>query len=227
MHMPVNAAVRAIVCSPGKAAPLGVLCLRIGASIFLYQVRRHSPTKRIQYNCHGAGESRFNGVCILTLQKKEKLSAVLYRLIERTVSRWRRENRRFQFIASIDASESRIWTDRHHVTTVTRWIGSKSELGYEEIDTASRGFKEGILHRTYSGCGCMKNLVVGILSYLISKTISNDHATVLFIVCVVFYPFQFKESRFSLYATSPNSCVSSSSWSSTFDESVRHTVEEF
>ena len=29
--MPVNTAVRAVVRSPGKAAPLGVLCLRAGA----------------------------------------------------------------------------------------------------------------------------------------------------------------------------------------------------
>ena len=29
--MPVNTAVRAVVRSPGKAAPLGVLCLRVGA----------------------------------------------------------------------------------------------------------------------------------------------------------------------------------------------------
>ena len=31
IHMPVNTAVRAVVRSPGKAAPLGVLCLRVGA----------------------------------------------------------------------------------------------------------------------------------------------------------------------------------------------------
>ena len=33
-HMPVNAAVRVVVRSPGKAAPLGVLCLRVGAFTF-------------------------------------------------------------------------------------------------------------------------------------------------------------------------------------------------
>ena len=31
MHMPVNTAVRAVVRSPGKAAPLGLLCLRVSA----------------------------------------------------------------------------------------------------------------------------------------------------------------------------------------------------
>ena len=34
MHMPVNTAVRAVVRSPGKAVPLGVLCLRVGAFTF-------------------------------------------------------------------------------------------------------------------------------------------------------------------------------------------------
>ena len=32
--MPVNTAVRAVVRSPGKAAPLGLLCLRVGAFTF-------------------------------------------------------------------------------------------------------------------------------------------------------------------------------------------------
>ena len=31
MHVPENTAVRAVVHSPGKAAPLGGLCLRVGA----------------------------------------------------------------------------------------------------------------------------------------------------------------------------------------------------
>ena len=31
MHMPVNTAARAVVRSPGKTAPLAVLCLRVGA----------------------------------------------------------------------------------------------------------------------------------------------------------------------------------------------------
>ena len=36
MHIPVNTAVRAVVHSPDKAAPLGVLCLREGAfTVFL------------------------------------------------------------------------------------------------------------------------------------------------------------------------------------------------
>ena len=34
MHMSVNTAVRVVVRSPGKAAPLGVLCLRVGAFTF-------------------------------------------------------------------------------------------------------------------------------------------------------------------------------------------------
>ena len=33
-YMPVNAAVGAVVPSPGNAAPLGVLCLRVGAFTF-------------------------------------------------------------------------------------------------------------------------------------------------------------------------------------------------
>ena len=36
MHMPVNTAVRAVVRSPGKAAPLVVLCLRVGAFTFFF-----------------------------------------------------------------------------------------------------------------------------------------------------------------------------------------------
>ena len=32
--MPVNTAVRAVVCSPGKAARLGALCLRVDAFTF-------------------------------------------------------------------------------------------------------------------------------------------------------------------------------------------------
>ena len=32
--MLVNTAIRAVVRSPGKAAPLGVLCLRVGARTF-------------------------------------------------------------------------------------------------------------------------------------------------------------------------------------------------
>ena len=32
MHMPVNTPAHSVVRSPGKAAPLGVLCLRVGAS---------------------------------------------------------------------------------------------------------------------------------------------------------------------------------------------------
>ena len=32
--MPANTAVRAVVRSPGKAAPLGVLCMRVGAFTF-------------------------------------------------------------------------------------------------------------------------------------------------------------------------------------------------
>ena len=35
LHMPVNSAVRAVVRSPGKAAPLGVLCLRLGAFTYV------------------------------------------------------------------------------------------------------------------------------------------------------------------------------------------------
>ena len=35
MHNPLNTAARAVVRSPGKAAPLGVLCLRKGAFTFL------------------------------------------------------------------------------------------------------------------------------------------------------------------------------------------------
>ena len=38
MHMPVNTAVRAVARPPGKAAPLGVLCLRVGAFTFLFYV---------------------------------------------------------------------------------------------------------------------------------------------------------------------------------------------
>ena len=36
MHTPVNTAVRAVVRSPGKAAPLEVLRLRVGTFTFLY-----------------------------------------------------------------------------------------------------------------------------------------------------------------------------------------------
>ena len=35
-HMPVNTTVRAVVRSPGRAAPLGVLCLRVGAFTFFF-----------------------------------------------------------------------------------------------------------------------------------------------------------------------------------------------
>ena len=39
MHMPVNTAVRAVVRSPGKAAPLGVLGMRVGTLTSLYILR--------------------------------------------------------------------------------------------------------------------------------------------------------------------------------------------
>ena len=40
--MPVLTAVRAVVRSPGKAAPLGVLWLRVGAFTFIYSVHLDS-----------------------------------------------------------------------------------------------------------------------------------------------------------------------------------------
>ena len=40
MHMPVDTAVRAVIRSPGMVAPLGVLCLRVGAfTLFVFQLR--------------------------------------------------------------------------------------------------------------------------------------------------------------------------------------------
>ena len=45
VNMPVNIAVRAVVRSPGKAAPLGVLCLRVGAFTFLC-----TPHSVLQYH---------------------------------------------------------------------------------------------------------------------------------------------------------------------------------
>ena len=40
MHISENTAVRAVVRSPGKAAPLGVLCFRIGAFTFFNRIRQ-------------------------------------------------------------------------------------------------------------------------------------------------------------------------------------------
>ena len=46
MHMPVNTAVRAVVRSPDKAAPLGVLCLRAGAFTFTF-VRKYDHATKV------------------------------------------------------------------------------------------------------------------------------------------------------------------------------------
>ena len=47
MHMPVNTAVRAVVRSSGEAAPLEVLCLRVGA------VTRHRCERRLDMYLEG------------------------------------------------------------------------------------------------------------------------------------------------------------------------------
>ena len=49
--MPVNTAIRAVVRSPGKAAPLGVLCLRIFGPLINSAVRYRGGGKIQMYVC--------------------------------------------------------------------------------------------------------------------------------------------------------------------------------
>ena len=70
--MPVNTAVRAVVHSPGKALPLGLLCLR-GGAFTLYHAAY--SLRYFSYECHVSYPSGLETMYILRYLKTQTTQA--------------------------------------------------------------------------------------------------------------------------------------------------------
>ena len=91
IHTPVNTAVRTVVRLPGKAAPLRVLCLRVGAfTFFLMTIRQIAPHYALvstnyflcRYHCDSIRNSTmlFGSSCTKALDNAKSTFGAIHKL---------------------------------------------------------------------------------------------------------------------------------------------------